>query len=196
MNARPIKSLKGNIYEIEQSVFFHYFLRVFTAHISSFIYRRSIMSEARFENSLRSAGEDYVFMLQIITSARKVCFSNNIGVTCGEGINIYYGTYRWDDEGHLRRIMGDIISLYELKLALRLSHNDLKFINSKMRMTKRRFAFFATRWLVKYRRKWSPELQSLAKADATLWFWLPAMACYVVLLYPLNLYSPLTDVKE
>jgi len=191
-----LRQIDGSLWEVDKAFFFRHFLRVFTVHLSSFAYRRAVSPDARFKDSLRTAGEDYLFMLNILTQSRKVCFRTEALIMCGDGINIYYGTYGWEDEGHMRRIMGDILFLYAMRDTLRLSADDAAFITRKITSSQRKFAFFSLRRWIKYRTRWTAELARLAAADRGLWWWFLPSALYVALLFPLRLYSPLVDVQE
>jgi succinoglycan biosynthesis protein ExoW len=188
------KKIGGGLWEVERTFFFRYFLRVFTAQISGVVYRRAVYPDARFEDALRTAGEDYVFMLQIVMRASSICFTPDNMVTCGDGVNIYNGNYGWDTEGHLLRVLGDILCIYKLQSALKLSGDDAAYAVRKMTLCRRRFAFFVLRRLIKYRVLWSAELKEMARADPDLWRWLPLCGVYVALLFPLRLYSPVANI--
>lgn len=194
--AARTKQWRDTLWEIDPDYFFHYFLHTFTVHISSLLYRRNIFPAARFDDSLRSAGEDYLFMLQILQKAQSVCFNTKAMMTCGDGINIYYGTYNWNSEGPQLRNMGDILSLYKLRDELDLSLEDHAFINKKITMCHRRFAFFTVRRWLKTRTGWSDDLKALAAKDEGLWLWFWPTALFVTIMAPLKLYSPLKDVSE
>jgi hypothetical protein len=57
---------------------------------------------------------------------------NEVCSTCGEGINIYYSTFGWNDEGHLRRHMAAILGSYVLRSTLKLSESDGRFIERRI----------------------------------------------------------------
>jgi succinoglycan biosynthesis protein ExoW len=185
-----LTQISGSVWEVQKDAFFSYFLRMLTAHISSVVFLWKCAPHIRFNNSMRTAGEDYLYMLQLISQTHKVCFSTDIMITCADGLNIYYGTYSWDDEGHLRRLMGDIVTICEITKAFQPSGSNLVFIKRKRRMLRHQFAYFCTRWFIKYRIKWSFELRQIAKSDPSLYLWLPLNIIYVSVMSPLGLYDP------
>lgn len=160
-----LKPFDQDLWELDAKPFFRYFLRTFTAHLSGFVYRRSCCPEVRFVDSLRLAGEDYVFMLQVAQAARRVCFSRHIAVTCGDGVNVYNGHYAWDTEGNLRRVLGDLFCAYKQLSALDLKGDDRVYIKRRIRLHRRRFAFFTMRWFIKKRAAFSPQLKQMVGQD-------------------------------
>jgi succinoglycan biosynthesis protein ExoW len=184
-----------HLWSVEKSAFYKFFVRVFTAHISTVMIRWHLVCDIRFNNNLRTAGEDYIYMLQALARCTTICFSDKIMSTCGDGINIYYATYSWEDEGHLRRLMGDILSLYAFKRLPELGPEERSYTAQKLKMLKYRFSYFLARWLVKQRGKLSADLRRLMKADDTLQRWLPITIAKVTILKALGRYSPLTDFE-
>lgn len=72
------------------------FIEQYWAHTSCIVYRTAAMPAHRFDAALRSAGEDYLFALQLVGAARQVCFSRRIHVERGFGVNLYDSAADWD----------------------------------------------------------------------------------------------------
>jgi succinoglycan biosynthesis protein ExoW len=188
--AGSLKQLSGPLWEIDSRFFFEFFLRRFTAQISTVVYRRATHPTATFQPSLHTSGEDYLFLLEVVSKADKVCFTSEAGVICGAGVNIYYSTFGWDDEGHLRRHMADMLAAYAFRSKLKLSDADAAFLRRRIAGIRANFAFFTARWRLKMRGPWSPELVELTRADPTFWKWYPLALLSVGVRYPLRLFRP------
>lgn len=183
--------LSGKLWAIDKDFYFNYSLRHFTAQISTVVYRRSVKPAAAFKKHMRASGEDALFMLEVVASARKICFSREVGATCGEGVNIYYSTYGWNDEGHLRRNMADILATYALRSHLKLTGDNERFMIQRGKEVRRQFAYFTLRWFLKRRGPWSPELRALVNADPDFPTWYPLALLQVMIMYPLGLFKPI-----
>lgn len=196
VNKGELKQLDGDVWSIDKDRFFNFAMRRFTAQISTIVYRRSIHPMATFQTSLKAAAEDYIFILELIRRSSKICFSNKVEVTCGRGINIYYSTFGWNDEGHLRRYMADILGCYATIRVLQLHGEDKKVIQSKLDSFRKSFAFFSLRWFLQRRGKWSKELCELTSEDPDFIYWYPWSLIYVAVLYPLGFYKASYHVEQ
>jgi hypothetical protein len=93
-----LKQLAGTLWDIDKDFYFGFSLRRFTAQISTVVYRRAAHPHAAFQISLRTLGEDSLFLLDVVAHSRTVCFTNEVCSTCGDGINIYYSTFGWNKD--------------------------------------------------------------------------------------------------
>ncbi len=184
-----VAHVRDDIWSIDQKLYYRFSLRRLTAQISTFVYRRSIYPEARFETALKAAAEDIIFMLQTTRRAARICFRKHQSIVCGRGINIYYSTFGWDDEGHLRRYMADVLGARALVQALDLQGADRKVIEERIALYKNSFAFFTLRWFLQRRGSWSKDLRDLTASDPTFWTWYPRAILYVGIFYPLGRYK-------
>jgi succinoglycan biosynthesis protein ExoW len=182
-------NLRDDIWSIDRDLYYHFSLRRLTAQISTFVYRRSIYPDAKFETSLKAAAEDCIFMLQTTRRASKICFRKHQSIVCGRGINIYYSTFGWDDEGHLRRYMADVLGGRALLKALDLQGADRKVIEDRIALYKNSFAFFTMRWFLQRRGSWSKDLRELTASDPTFRVWYPRAVLAVGVRYPLGMYK-------
>lgn len=71
------------------------------------VYRFRRFSEQRFHTQFRSAGEDYLFWMEIATSGARVVFSAKVEVACGRGVNVFASS-GWGTAEHLRRLHEEI----------------------------------------------------------------------------------------
>ncbi|UCV01936.1 glycosyltransferase family 2 protein [Dechloromonas denitrificans] len=76
-------------------------------------------SKLRFRTDLTSAGEDYLFWLELTSKGASFSFGVFPEVTCGKGVNVYAGA-GWGTEGHARRVLHELayrqalVTLYTL----------------------------------------------------------------------------------
>lgn len=71
------------------------------------VYDAERFSERRFNVEFASAGEDYLFWMDIADAGARIAFSSQCEVICGRGVNIYAGA-GWGTEAHLRRVHDEI----------------------------------------------------------------------------------------
>jgi len=68
-----LRQMTGTLWEIDKDYYFGFSLRTFTAQISTVVYRRVAHPRAAFQHTLRTSGEDRLFMLEVVARSRKVC---------------------------------------------------------------------------------------------------------------------------
>ena len=148
-------SLSGHqICEVAQRDFFEFFLKRYVPQISTVVYRRSIAPGGIFSSALKFASEDYLFLLSLVQAATRVCYGLEDKARCGAGINVYYSTFSWDDEGHIRRHMGDLLGTYAIRSDLQLTAEGEALIDKRIVDLRRLNAFFLLRWALKGRLSW------------------------------------------
>ena len=74
---------------------------------STVVYSVAKLGALRFDEAFYSAGEDYLFWIACARAGARFCFSTDIEVRYGRGVNIYAGS-GWGTEGHLRRIQNEM----------------------------------------------------------------------------------------
>jgi len=83
------------------------------------VFDRQKFDSLRFRTDLASAGEDYLFWLELSDRGARFAFGSTPSVICGKGVNVYAGA-GWGTEGHARRIVDELsyrkalLSLYQL----------------------------------------------------------------------------------
>lgn len=75
---------------------FNLFIKEYLSQTSCIVYDFKLQPDARFDPSLVSAGEDHFLWLQLVSNCKKVIFSFNKNIHCGEGVNIYFDSFDWD----------------------------------------------------------------------------------------------------
>lgn len=74
---------------------------------STVVYRFSKFPGQRFHPEFRSAGEDYLFWMEISTRNARAVFSARVEAIYGKGVNVFAGS-GWGTEQHLQRVHEEI----------------------------------------------------------------------------------------
>lgn len=86
---------------------------------STVVFDYMMFPDVRFRTDLATAGEDYLFWLELSHRGAAFGFGENIDAVYGKGVNIYAGS-GWGTEGHARRVLDELMfkrmltSLYAL----------------------------------------------------------------------------------
>ncbi len=182
--------LADGLYALEPADFISFSLRAWTSLTPTVVFRRSIAPDLRFDVSLRAAGEDCLFLLQLMGRASRICCATALNVTCAEGVNIFYSTYNWDDPGHLSRQIGQLLKSYRLLQTLRLAQADRDYVHASIQQERRNIAFFFLRAMAKRRLNAFVDIRRLMHDDPSFWSWFPFSAASVAVLFPLRRFSP------
>jgi succinoglycan biosynthesis protein ExoW len=182
--------LGNGLYALEPADFTSFSLRAWTSLTPTIVFRRSIAPDLRFDPSLRAAGEDCFFLLQLMSRTSRICCSPAVNVTCAEGVNIFYSTYNWDDPGHLPRQIGQLLKSYRYLETLPLGEADREHVRASIRQERRNIAFFFLRALAKKRPNALSDIRRLMHDDPSFWRWFPFSAASVIVLFPLRRFSP------
>jgi len=187
------KAVEDHVYEPNKEDFYRFSLRNRVSMMPTIVFRREILQGLRFDEVLQIAGEDCLFLFQLIDKSRRICCVLEELVSCADGVNIYSSKYDWNEPGHLERHMGILLALYRFRDTLRLSEEDAKFFDHRIRKIRRAFAWLSVRYYLKHRSWQSSQLHSMIRSDRRFWKWYPLNVAYVGVCYPLGLYSPLQD---
>ena len=188
------KPLGNDLFELDKEAFFDHCICGRVSLIPAVVYRRSIAPDLLFDTSLNVAGEDCLFLFQLISQCQRIACSPKVLVNCADGVNIYAGTFNWDNPGHLVRYMGQILAFYKFRKNLLLSASNKQFIADNLSSVRKRFAFHTVRYFLKKRELWPAELTNMAVRDSKFPIWYPFFILYVAVCYPLGLYDPLKEV--
>jgi succinoglycan biosynthesis protein ExoW len=71
------------------------------------VYDAERFAALRFKPEFASAGEDYLFWMDIAQHGARIAFSTECEVKCGRGVNVFAGS-GWGTEAHLQRIHDEI----------------------------------------------------------------------------------------
>jgi succinoglycan biosynthesis protein ExoW len=83
----------------------------YLAQTSTIVYRTNQLGHLRFSETLRLAGEDHVFFLDLALAATRASFSLACEVERGAGINVYERAHTWGDTHDLNRRIYNIGAL-------------------------------------------------------------------------------------
>jgi succinoglycan biosynthesis protein ExoW len=165
-------------------------LTEFPSQLSTILFRWEPSRHERFMPSLVNAGEDMVYILQIIHKCPRLCFSPDIMVDCGKGVNLYYDTLSWDNVRHLSQKIDRLRSHYIIKQELNLSKKNAALNSKIIRELRKNVAFQTLRRLAKDKLRFPPEIKQLAKEDRHLKWWLPLHCVGVGVGLALKTYRP------
>jgi succinoglycan biosynthesis protein ExoW len=182
--------LANGAFALGPTDFISFSLRAWTSLTPTIVFRRSIAPDLRFDPSLRAAGEDCHFLLQLMRRASGICCSPAINVTCADGVNIFYSTYDWDGPAHLSRQIGQLLKSYRYLRDLALAEADNDYVRVCVRRERRNVAFFFLRALAKKQPNALADIRSLMREDPSFWKWFPVSAASVMVLFPLRRFSP------
>jgi succinoglycan biosynthesis protein ExoW len=173
--ANPVISRRGldGSYVFKEREGLTALLRSFLPHISSTVIRASKLGHVRFRPDLRSAGEDYLYFLELANLAREVCYSRYQGVSRGSGISMYQSMVAWDDPRSLDIVFDNYRCLLLAKGSLVCSGDQAKILNR--RISFRRLELAARLAAEFYRAKFvSPaSLRAIMRTDPMLVFLFP-----------------------
>lgn len=165
-------------------------LRNFPCQISTTVYRRTIAPELKFDTSIKNAGEDVLFFLQLISRMQHICFSSKTMVLCGSGVNLYFANLSWDAAGYLKRLIDNMKAHLLIQKKIELTPDNLQWNTHYVADHRRKIAFHTLRRFVKNKGKWPPEVSVLAREDNSFWIWFILNTIQVVVGRALGLYLP------
>lgn len=183
-------ALGAGEYDFDAARFFDFCLRARPFHTSTVVYRRCKAPELLFDASLTAAGEDSLFFLQLLQRVERVGCSTAINVTCADGENIFYSQGGWDDPGHLKRQMGQILAFNALLNTLRLTAANRASLIHQRKMDRLKLSFLIARYYLKSPLGLKARPVTTSRLDNTFasWFlWSLLVACIG---YGVGFYSP------
>ncbi len=71
------------------------------------VFNRARFPLIRFREEYRSAGEDYLFWMELAKAGARFAFSSQCEAVCGAGVNVYAGS-GWGTETHFLRLHSEI----------------------------------------------------------------------------------------
>lgn len=170
------------------------FLRHYLAQTSTLVIRWSRHRQARFPVELSSAGEDHVFLLDLVMASSRILFSDELEVCCGDGVNIYFGNLSWDAPGCLRRISDRLSSFHLIERFVESNAaHDLeakRFVADKITSLQRMVALLSVRGLLKRISGFAAETRGVARRDPRFWSWYPRRLVEVGLLMATGRFTP------
>jgi succinoglycan biosynthesis protein ExoW len=132
--------------------------------------------DVRFRPELRSAGEDYLFWMELATRGGRFAFSTAVEAKCGSGVNVYSGS-GWGTDGHPLRIHNEISYRKMTSELFRVSVEQQRFLDTKIHELREVFILDLTH-RVRHRKPlpWAV-IRAQIEMDPLTLFWLfPTMA--------------------
>ena len=105
---------------------------------STVVYDFERFKTQRFDEAFFSAGEDYLFWIACARAGARFCFSSDVEVQYGYGVNVYSGS-GWGTEGFLARVQNEMRYRKRL-LAFDLSREQRRFVNERIATLRVEFA--------------------------------------------------------
>ncbi|NWF85060.1 MAG: glycosyltransferase family 2 protein [Bryobacteraceae bacterium] len=124
----------------------------YLAQTSTIAYRTERLGHLRFSETLRLAGEDHVFFLDLALAATRASFSLACEVERGVGINVYERAHTWGDAHDLNRRIYNIGALRLLIARARWSAAIRRPIKGKLAEARRAVGFLLVRQLLRKHR--------------------------------------------
>jgi succinoglycan biosynthesis protein ExoW len=100
---------------------FNCFVEDYFAQTSTVVFRYAPMRDLRFDPSLRHAGEDNMFWLDLATRARRVVFSRRSNIVQGQGVNMYQSSVDWAHPEAARRLAYRLLFFLKVESRFALS---------------------------------------------------------------------------
>ena len=145
---------------------------------STVVYSFDRFRAQRFDEAFFSAGEDYLFWIACARAGARFCFSSEVEVRYGLGVNVYAGS-GWGTEGYLRRIQNEMRYRKRL-LQFDLSPSQRTFVDARITALRLEFADDVVHRLSHRKPVPTDILVSQAKLDAVTLMMLPIHAGQIV----------------
>ncbi len=124
-----------------------YMVEEFLAHLSTIVFSVPRLGGVRFEERLRVAGEDCVFLLDLALGAWRVCCSLSVDVDRGSGVSIHTGAFEWGSERDFYRRICNLAALKVMRRRIAWPGRKLKRISERVFIKRRVAGFLLTRAL-------------------------------------------------
>lgn len=154
------------------------FNQVLTGNVigtSTAVLSRESLGDLRFESSLVSAGEDYLFWMACARHGASFCFSTDVEVSYGAGVNVYSGAI-WGTNAHLARVYNEMKYRKILKRDSRLDAKQKRFVDVKIKELRRDFVMSFLHRIAHERSVDMPILKAQARLDPATIFQFPLIS--------------------
>ena len=143
-------------------------------HTSQVIYDFRRLGRYRFDESLRTAGEDHLFWLTLTEKAPQVGYHSGLMGARGRGVSINSGAYAWDSREGLQRVVDEISLHSKIKRRFALTSAQQAAIDTKLMRDCDHFFFLMIRNCHRYPVTALRAFRRLSKLDAAIWRRAPA----------------------
>ncbi|GGI67731.1 glycosyl transferase [Polymorphobacter multimanifer] len=143
-------------------------------HTSQVIYDFQALGRHRFDETLRTAGEDHLFWLTLARSATLVGYHTGLMGVRGSGVSINSCAFDWNSPDSLRRLV-DEVSLYnKIGRSFALTNAQRRAIDGKLAGYFDHLIFLAVRNCRRYPATVLQALRQVAMVDGGIWRRAPA----------------------
>lgn len=151
------------------------------SHTSCVVLRADRVTNLRFDDELRSAGEDHMFWIAVILSGARTVVSWAPNVSCGRGVNIFFNSFDWNKLQTLDRVGN--LALFGSKLS-RLPNLGSANVAVALRTRnkyRRAYAFLISRAILKRQAFRSVAFQRFCRYDPNFPLWVPFLTVSMLL---------------
>lgn len=143
---------------------FNAFITSYLGQTSTVVFVLPHHRGARFNETLRGAGEDHLLWLEMIERGSAAAFSTSANVICGLGVNLYFSATGWDNPATVSRY-GYLSLLYSRILkSFRLSHEQTDTAQRRRDAALSLYAYLSVRNLMRGQAPDKPLLVEILKA--------------------------------
>ena len=124
------------------------YLVEYLSQTSTVVYRLSAAPELRFDTSLRGAGEDHLFWIQLAILCNGAAISPAVNSHCGRGVNIYFGALDWSRREAADRYGYRLLFWLKLQKIIKLDHAQRFLVGHQARTMQKAYAYLTLRNLL------------------------------------------------
>jgi succinoglycan biosynthesis protein ExoW len=146
---------------------------------STVVYDRAAFAANRFRVDLTTAGEDYLFWMEIARSGARFCFSTAVEATYGKGVNVYAGA-TWGSEQQLLRIQHELSFRKMVFRQFRLNASQNALVREQVATLRSAFAASLLHRMARLQRTSVGLLLDQLRVDPVTFAQLPASAWSIV----------------
>ena len=150
-------------------------VRRYLAHTSTVVFRRKTTADIRFFEKLRSAGEDYLFSLELAHRARTVCCSQLSNVNRGNGVDLYMGSVAWNHPDRPKLILDNLRCFIRARTLIGHDKAVRDAVDQRINNYRTEFLWLTLRRLFLSRQIDMATVTSAHRADASLLRLAPAL---------------------
>ncbi len=80
------------------------YLTAYVSQTSTIVVTMDAVRDLRFNSSLRGAGEDHLFWIELALAGNRAVISSAVNVTCGRGVNLYFSAFDFESVKVVERV--------------------------------------------------------------------------------------------
>lgn len=184
-----ISNKNSELINISKEILLTLTLKSLPCHISATIFRREIAADIYFNTVIKTAGEDMIYLMHVVKNAKGICFSPQVNVECGSGVNIFFGNMAWDSPGLLGTVIDKLRTHQYIQQNIVLPEQSAAWNSCKIKSLRINFAYHSVRRIIKLR-AFPNEIKRLAIEDKFFLCWFPYYALGAFIGKPLGLFKP------